>query len=219
LSLEVSGWGNLKAVSVPKLNSNKSIEVFEPEIEDTPKKNGEIFGGIRKYNYAIVPHTSGNIIIPKDEFVYFDPQQKTYISKELPEIILNVSPKISNPEIHSTGNQFQAQLKKSFTDTSSSSIPLMIAIASGLPFLAFIGLFAWRTKKRENEEKNAQLKFQWPDFDKISTDQKYSVLAQTLRSRLKEVLQTAKNSDQDILELIQDESVQQKNWICFNFLR
>jgi hypothetical protein len=86
----------------------------------------------------------------------------------------------------------------------------MIAIASGLPFLAFIGLFAWRTKKRENEEKNAQLKFQWPDFEKIPTEQKYSVLAQTLRSRLKEVLQTTKNSDQDILELIQDDSVQQK---------
>lgn len=210
LTLEVSGWGNLKAVSVPKLNSNKSIEVFEPEIEDIPKKNGEIFGGIRKYNYAIVPHSSGKIIIPKDEFVYFDPQQKTYISKELPEIALNVSPKISNSEIKSTGNEFQAQLKKSFTDNTSSSLPLVIAVASGIPFLAFIGLFAWRAKKREKEERNTPPKFQWPDFDKIPTEQKYSALAQTLRSRLKEVLQTTKNSDQDILELIQDESVQQK---------
>ena len=210
MSLEVSGWGNLKAVSVPKLNSNKSIEVFEPEIEDTPKKNGEIYGGIRKYNYAIVPQSSGSIIIPKDEFVYFDPQQKTYISKELPEITLNVSPKISNSEIKTTGNEFQAQLKKSFTDTTSSSLPLMFAIASGLPFLAFISLFVWRTKKRENEDKNAVQKFLWPDLDKIPTNLQYSVLAQALRNRLKEILKTDKNSDHDILDLIPDESIQQK---------
>lgn len=210
MSLEVAGWGNLKAVSVPKLKSNKSIEIFEPEIEDQPKKNGEIFGGIRTYHYSIVPHSTGSIIIPKDEFVYFDPQQKTYISNELPEIALNVSPKISNAEVHSSGNQFQTQLKKSFTDNPTSSIPLLIAIASGIPFLAIIGLFAWRTKKREEEEKNAPKKFQWPNFEEFSTTQQYSVLAQTLRNRLKEVLQTDKNSDQEILELIPDESVQQK---------
>ena len=210
MSVEVKGWGNLKAVDAPKLNSNKLIEVFEPEIEDKLQKNGEIFGGIRLFNYAIVPQSSGKIIIPKDEFVYFDPLQKTYISKDLPEITLNVIPKIGNDIVQSSGNTFQPTLKKSFTDSTNSSLPLMVAIVSGLPFLAFIAVFAWRKKKKEEVERETQKKFQWPDFNQIPSVQQYSVLAQTLRSRLKEVLKTNKNSDQEILELIQDASVQQK---------
>ncbi|HUH74765.1 MAG TPA: BatD family protein [Chitinophagales bacterium] len=210
ISLEVAGWGNLKAMSAPKLISNKSIEVFEPEIEDQPKKNREVFGGIRKYNYAIVPHSTGKIAIPKGEFVYFDPEQKTYISKELPEIILNVSPKIYNSDIPSTGNQFQDQLKNTFVETRSSSLPLKIAVVSGIPFLAFLGLFVWRTKKREEEERNAPKKFQWPNLNEIPAGNQYSALAQALRNRLKKILKTDKNSDHEVLELIEDASVQQK---------
>lgn len=212
MSIDIRGWGNLKAISPLKVELGNSVEGFEPEITDNPKKNGESYGGIRTFNYAVVPQKTGNIIIPPYEFVYFDPQEKTYITKELPEIALNVSPaQAENDPESSKGKHFQAQLKSGLKEENrSSALPVAIALASGLPLMAFMGLLVWRRKKAELISDKSSSAFQWPDLDKYTDQKKYSVLAQALRTKLQQELKITATSDTDILQKIEDQALQQK---------
>ncbi len=212
MSVDIRGWGNLKAISPLKVDLGSSVEGFEPEIIDNPKKNGESYGGIRTFNYAVVPQKTGNIIIPPYEFVYFDPHEKNYITKELPEIALSVSPaQAGNEQEISKGKHFQAELKSGLTaENKSSALPVTIALASGFPFMAFIGLLVWRRKKSELIPDRSLAGFQWPDLDQFPEQKKYSVLAQALRTKLQQDLKITATSDADILQKIEDPTLQQK---------
>lgn len=212
MSIDVSGWGNLKAISPLQIQTGSSLEIFEPEIFDNPKKNGEIYGGTRTFNYAVVPHKTGNIVLPAYEFVYFDPVQKNYITKELPEVTLNVTPgQAVDEESTNKGQHFQAQLKNGLPENSPDAhLPVAVALVSGFPVLALIGLLVWRRRKSQNASSSAVQVFSWPDMEALPEQKKYSALAQALRLRLKQQLNISGSSDTEILGAIPDAGIQQK---------
>lgn len=212
MSIDVSGWGNLKAISPLSVQAGSAVEIFEPEIFDNPKKNGEIYGGTRTFNYAVVPQKTGNIVLPAYEFVYFDPVQKNYVTKELPEVILNVTPgQATDEESTNKGQHFQAQLKNDLSENPSDSLlPIAAALGSGFPVLALIGLLVWRRKRSQDTSSSPVQAFSWPDMDTLPEQKKYSALAQALRVRLKQQLNISGTSDAEILQAIQDTGIQQK---------
>lgn len=88
LSVEVSGKGNFKSVSMPKMADNQSIKTYPPTEKFTPVG---LNAGKKTFDQGIIIKNSSVTELPAVSFNYFDPQKKTYVTKSTPPIPLTVT--------------------------------------------------------------------------------------------------------------------------------
>ena len=98
-TVKVSGRGNLKLFSLPKLSAPSSLEVYEPEHKESIKTNLLGMQGSIEDTYTIVPQYQGNYPIPPLTFSYFDPVKESYVSLNSKEALIDVfeGPVAANP--------------------------------------------------------------------------------------------------------------------------
>lgn len=98
-TVKVSGRGNLKLFSLPKLSAPSSLEVYEPEHKESIKTNLLGMQGSIEDIYTIVPQYQGNYPIPPLTFSYFDPVKESYVSLNSKEALIDVfeGPVAANP--------------------------------------------------------------------------------------------------------------------------
>jgi len=89
-TVKVSGRGNLKLFSLPKLSAPSSLEVYEPEHKESIKTNLLGMQGSIEDTYTIVPEYQGNYPIPPLTFSYFDPVKESYVSLNSKEALIDV---------------------------------------------------------------------------------------------------------------------------------
>ena len=89
-TIKVSGRGNLKLFSLPKLSAPSSLEVYEPEHKENVKTNLLGMLGNIKDTYTVVPQYQGNYPIPSVSFSYFDPVKALYVSLRSEEQLIDV---------------------------------------------------------------------------------------------------------------------------------
>ena len=89
-AIKVSGRGNLKLFSLPKLSAPSSLEVYEPEHKENVKTNLLGMQGSIEDTYTIVPQYQGNYPIPSVSFSYFDPVNELYVSLKSEEQLIDV---------------------------------------------------------------------------------------------------------------------------------
>jgi hypothetical protein len=89
-TVKVSGRGNLKLFSLPKLSAPSSLEVYEPEHKESIKTNLLGMQGSIEDTYTIVPQYQGNYPIPPLTFSYFDPVKESYVSLNSKEALIDV---------------------------------------------------------------------------------------------------------------------------------
>ena len=89
-TIKVSGRGNLKLFSLPKLSAPSSLEVYEPEHNEKIKTNLLGMRGSIEDVYTIVPQYQGNYPIPPVRFSYFDPVKEMYVSLQSEEQLIDV---------------------------------------------------------------------------------------------------------------------------------
>ncbi len=128
--VEVNGKGNLKLFQLPEPSLPGSLEVYEPEFEESVRTTLSGTQGKVSNNYTIVPSFKGKYPIPPIAFSYFNPQTEKYNTITSDEIIINVlsgpsSSDISNnipgaanrQSVVTTGNQFGfIKLKPNLSD-------------------------------------------------------------------------------------------------------
>ncbi|MFT5242439.1 MAG: hypothetical protein ACJA1H_000499 [Glaciecola sp.] len=89
-TVQVTGKGNLKLFQLPKLTLPSSLEVYEPEHNETIRTYlGGMQGSISD-GYTIVPQYKGKYPIPSISFSYFDLATETYKRVSSGEIIIDV---------------------------------------------------------------------------------------------------------------------------------
>ena len=88
--VEVSGKGNLKLFQLPEPSLPSSLEVYEPEFEETVRTTLSGSQGKVSNNYTIVPSFKGKYPIPSVSFSYFDPKNEKYHTINSKEIVINV---------------------------------------------------------------------------------------------------------------------------------
>ncbi len=90
IKVKISGKGNLKLASLPKLEAPNGIEIYEPEHKENIQTtlNGQM-GNVEEI-YTIVPQYKGKYKIPSLNFSYFNPKEEKYYSINSQDIILNV---------------------------------------------------------------------------------------------------------------------------------
>ncbi|GAA4801163.1 BatD family protein [Litoribaculum gwangyangense] len=90
LKVNVRGNGNLKLFKLPKVSLPSSLEVYEPEHNESVNTNLSGMQGSISDSYTIVPQYKGKYPIPSISFSYFDLKTETYKRLSSNEIIINV---------------------------------------------------------------------------------------------------------------------------------
>ena len=92
LTLTVSGTGNVRTVPEPRLPELPDFKVYESGTStETTSKSGAV-GGVKRYEYVLVPQSSGAKTIPGVSLTYFDPARGSYERTATSDITLDVTP-------------------------------------------------------------------------------------------------------------------------------
>lgn len=88
--VSISGKGNLKLFEIPKLNLPSSLEVYDPEFNESIRTNLSGMEGKVSHNYTVVPTFRGKYPIPGISFSYFNPKTEKYHTLTSSEVMINV---------------------------------------------------------------------------------------------------------------------------------
>ena len=88
--VQVNGKGNLKLFQLPNPILPSSLEVYEPEFEESVRTTLSGTQGTVSNNYTIVPSFRGKYPMPSISFTYFDPETESYKTLTSDEIMINV---------------------------------------------------------------------------------------------------------------------------------
>lgn len=79
LTVEIEGLGNVKALPEPRLADVPNADVFSPTQESRVDVADDRVGGIKRFQWMIVPQQPGQLRIPPVEYGVFDPELRSYV--------------------------------------------------------------------------------------------------------------------------------------------
>jgi len=102
--LKVKGEGNLKLFDLPDLLVPSSMELFEPQREESINTNLSGMSGSVTKLFTVIPRFQGSFPIEEVEFSYFDPQLESYKTLKSPRLTVDVfdGPTIANSSLNNT---------------------------------------------------------------------------------------------------------------------
>ncbi len=102
--LKVKGEGNLKLFDLPDILVPSSMELFEPQREESINTNLSGMSGSVTKLFTVIPRFQGSFPIEEVEFSYFDPQLESYKILKSPRLTVDVfdGPSIANSSSNST---------------------------------------------------------------------------------------------------------------------
>lgn len=93
----ITGVGNMKLITAPKLNLGADFEVFPPKIDDKTTLTADGMSGAINYNYVVVPHQKGNYTLPPINFIFFNTSTNTYNTATTSPITFRVEQGATQP--------------------------------------------------------------------------------------------------------------------------
>jgi len=207
MDLNISGTGNIRAISPPEVPVPSGVEVFEPEIKDNFQKASPKFGGTRTFQYAIVPKKAGELILPKQEINWFDPAKGRYERVELEALALQVAP-ASDQLAASDDPQSAEPLLQNKSGFKAPAVRKVwpLALAGTLPLLALVFLLVFFRRSNEREHASSPKEMSWPVFGQQNHREDYLQLARYLKKALCQTLQLPEQStDSVVLSAVNDQ--------------
>lgn len=95
--LAISGTGNMKLITAPKLNLGADFEVFPAKLTDKTTLTANGMSGTMYYDYVVVPHQKGNYTLPAINLVYFSTASNSYETAATQPIAFRVEQGASMP--------------------------------------------------------------------------------------------------------------------------
>lgn len=86
----INGKGNLKLFEIPGLNLPSSLEVYDPEFNESVRTTLSGMEGNVSNSYTVVPTFRGKYPIPSITFSFFNPKTEKYQTLTSEEILINV---------------------------------------------------------------------------------------------------------------------------------
>lgn len=78
IELTISGTGNLKFITAPRITLPESFEVYDTKVVDNCKITATGTTGSLTYTYPFVARSAGAFTIPRIEFSFFNPDTQVY---------------------------------------------------------------------------------------------------------------------------------------------
>ena len=184
--LKVKGRGNLKLFDLPDLLVPGSMELFEPQREESINTNLSGMNGSVTKLFTVIPRFQGSFPIEQVEFSYFDPKLEEYKIVKSPRLTIDVydGPTISNPSVNNTNTispndsfrfiKINTKLMKINNDKFFESEIFYILISS--PFamvIAFVMLTAYKRKRKSSFTETQRV--QHKEIDKMINTAKESL--------------------------------------------
>ena len=130
IHIDIKGKGNLKLFELPKLDTPKELEVYQPERKEKIIITPSGLKGKISDNYTLVPEYKGKYKIPSVSFSYFDPKKGVYQTINAEDMYVEVlggkeltsssqeTTSTTKQNIQFTGNDFRyIQTKSNFEST------------------------------------------------------------------------------------------------------
>lgn len=92
LRLKISGSGNLKFISAPKLSMPASFEAYDVKSEEKIQNKALGSTGYRSFEYPFIVRAEGDYEVEPIEFTYFDPSSGKYVTLATPALNIKVTP-------------------------------------------------------------------------------------------------------------------------------
>ena len=234
IKMTVNGKGNLKLFELPKIETPKELEVYQPERKESVNITSSGLRGSITDNYTIVPEFKGKYKIPKTSFSYFNPKEKVYQTITTDDLYVDVlegkplptntqSTSVTKHNVKITGDNFKyiqtsTSLEPIKTSTFFKSILFYILLL--LPIVA-IPVTIFINKKKEERDGdivgNKQRKADRLAKKYLSEAQKelrnkeafYEALERALHNYLKAKLgiETLDISSEKITDLLQEKQI------------
>ncbi|MBL4685891.1 MAG: protein BatD [Nannocystaceae bacterium] len=77
LTVTVTGSGNINFIDPGAWPQTPGLRRYDPKV-DTTLRTGPVLGGVRSYEFLMVPEKSGTLTIPEHTLAYFDPDKAAY---------------------------------------------------------------------------------------------------------------------------------------------
>lgn len=168
LKITITGRGNIKLIDAPKIDFPVEFETYEPKTNETISTAPSGISGTKTFEYLFIPRHEGFYKIKPNDFSYFDPEKKTYVSLPSKEFSITVEKeegsaagrnpmipsvakedvKVLNSDIRFIKTNFSIKKKDKFFFNS----PLFIAGFSVPPLLFLAFLIARREHIRRNSD-------------------------------------------------------------------
>ena len=91
VNVTVSGDGELKLIDSIPFKFPSDFDHYDAKINDHLNITPTGVSGSRSFSYLIIPRHQGNYKIPAVDFTYFDPNKKSYVTLNIPEMALDVA--------------------------------------------------------------------------------------------------------------------------------
>jgi hypothetical protein len=78
IELTLSGTGNLKFITAPRVSFPESFEVYDTKVVDNGKLTASGTSGSITYTYPFIARAAGTFTIPRIEFSFFNPETNAY---------------------------------------------------------------------------------------------------------------------------------------------
>lgn len=104
----ITGSGNIKYIREPKPEIPTEFEQYTPKTDANARISGNTLTGTMTVEYTLVPQSVGEFKIPQQEFVYFDPSKKEYVTLTAPGYTLKVA-KGSGTTMNADQREIQAK--------------------------------------------------------------------------------------------------------------
>jgi hypothetical protein len=92
LRIRISGTGNIRTVPAPEITEIPGFRIYDSSTStEITKKNNRV-GGVKTYEYVLVPQASGTLTVPGVAFSYFDPSAESYGRASSGDLTLSVTP-------------------------------------------------------------------------------------------------------------------------------
>ncbi|NOY06816.1 MAG: protein BatD, partial [Chlorobi bacterium] len=79
LTVKIRGKGNIKLLEPPELQVPNDVDHYDPRVEETITMGGGRMGGVKTFEYLLVPRYPGERIISPVAFSYYDLSSKRYV--------------------------------------------------------------------------------------------------------------------------------------------
>jgi hypothetical protein len=92
LTVRVVGRGNIDAINLGELSSIEGFKVYDPKVETIADVDNGVYGGVRSFEYILIPEQAGRLQVPPIQLAYFDPDASIYRYTSSGAMYIEVTP-------------------------------------------------------------------------------------------------------------------------------
>ncbi len=171
IQVSVTGQGNLDLITAVTEPDLSAFKTYDPKVSEKISNSGFVIGGVKTWEYVIIPRQQGDIVIGTFALAYFNPDDDNYHNVSTKPIELKVVPgdavainEINDSGRHNSITRIASDIRylkpdKSFLESTRKHLysSIYFYLLYILPLAGFITLIIF--KRRQDEiERNTGLK-------------------------------------------------------------